>query len=424
MDEKKVRAWIYYDWANSAFATTMMAAVLPIFYVGVAAKTLENPTLSASYWGLTQTIAMLIAAFMAPVLGAIADYSGSKVRFLRFFSLIGIFASASFAIVGEGDYLLASALFIVGSIGFSSATAFYDSLLPDLVPAEKRDMISSKGYAFGYIGGGILLIINLALIQQPALFMLPDSLTGTRISFISVGIWWFVFSLPLFRTIKDVPLNTGKKLGELTTIAFSRTWATLKQISKYPELFKFLLAFWFFNDGISTIITMATSYGSTIGIETKDLIAALVITQFVGIPCTLLFGKIANRLGSKSSLYISLSVYVLIVLLGYFMTTSLHFYLLAFMVGLVQGGSQAIARSMFSRLAPPDRTAEFFGFLNVSSRFSSILGPLCFSMVGLLTGSSRLAILSLVLFFIIGMILLSRVNLDKGAKEAVSPAVR
>jgi UMF1 family MFS transporter len=418
MDNKKVRAWIYYDWANSAFATTMMAAVLPIFYVDTAALTLGNPNLALSYWGFTQTIAMLIAALIAPILGAYADYSGSKMRFLRNFSLMGILASAMFALVGEGDYLLASVIFIVGSVGFSSATSFYDALLPDLVPPEKRDMISSKGFAFGYIGGGLLLIVNLAMIQTPEIFGFPNKLVGVHVAFITVAVWWFVFSLPLFRNVKDKRINTGKKIKEYTAIAFDRTWGTLKHISRYPELFKFIIAFWFFNDGISTIITMATAYGKTIGIGTTQLITALVITQFVGIPFTLLFGKMAERLGSKRSLYISLFIYTLIVILGYFMTSALHFYILAFMVGLVQGGSQAIARSIFSQMVPIGRSAEFFGFLNVSSRFSSIMGPFIFSLVSLLTGSARFGILSLILFFTVGILLLMKVNLEKGAKEA------
>jgi UMF1 family MFS transporter len=418
MDNKKVRAWLYYDWANSAFAATMMAAVLPIFYVEVAAKSL-SPNVALSYWGFTQTIAMLIVALLAPILGAYADYSGSKMRFLRFFTLLGVVASGLFAFVNAGDYLIASALFILASIGFSSSVAFYDALLPELVPPEKRDRVSSKGFTYGYIGGGLLLVVNLAMIQMPHLFGFRDGLVGTHAAFITVAVWWFVFSLPLFREVKDTRLNSGKKIKEYTAIAFSRTWGTLKHISRYPELFKFLLAFWFFNDGINTIITMATSYGKTIGIGTTDLILALVITQFVGIPCTLLFGKIADRLGSKMSLYLSLFLYIVIVILGYFMTSPLHFYILAFMVGMVQGGSQAIARSIFSQMVPMDRSAEFFGFINVSTRFSSILGPFCFSMVSLLTGSSRFAILSLILFFVVGILLLMNVNLQKGTKEAI-----
>ncbi|WP_127579328.1 MFS transporter [Paenibacillus koleovorans] len=418
-DRIKIRAWLMYDWANSAFATTMMAAVLPIFYSDVAASTLAEDHLAASYWGLTQTIAMLIVAVLAPILGAIADDTGAKMTFLRTFTYIGVLASAGFVFVGNGDYILASVLFIFGTIGFSGGNAFYDALLPDLVEAKRRDYVSSQGFMTGYIGGGILLVINLLMIQKPAWFGLPSTLAGTYVSFASVAIWWLVFSIPLFRRVKDTGKLSGRPLGYYASVGFRRVAATFKQILHYPELVKYLIAFWFFNDGISTIITMATVYGKEIGIGTTDLIAALVITQFVGIPCTLAFGKIAERLGSKQSLYISLSIYVVIVVLGYFMTSALHFYVLAVMVGFVQGGSQAIARSIFSRLIPAGRSAEFFGFLTVSSKFSAILGPFAFSVVGLATGSSRFGILALVVFFILGIYMLTRVNLEKGEREAV-----
>lgn len=423
MDRNQIRAWLMYDWANSAFATTMMAAVLPIFYVDVAGKSLQDDTLASSYWGLTQTIAMLLVAVSSPILGAMADRSGMRMLFLRMFTVLGVAASALFALVGEGDYLLASVLFIFAQIGFSSSNVFYDSLLPTLVPdADKRDYISSKGYAYGYIGGGVLLVVNLLMIQKPAWFLLPGSLAGTHASFLTVAVWWLVFSLPLFRRVRDTRLHAGERPGTYIRAAAIRTWGTLRHISRYPELLKFLIAFWFFNDGINTIITMATSYGTTIGIGQTDLIAALVITQFVGIPCTLLVGKLAERIGSFKSLYGTLGIYVLIVVLGYFMTSAVHFYALAVLVGLVQGGSQAIARSLFSRLTPPERTSEFFGFLGVSSKFSSILGPFCFSMVGLLTGSSRLAILSLVVFFLVGIAMLARVDMAKGEREAEQQA--
>ncbi|MEF3301600.1 MFS transporter [Paenibacillus sp. GYB003] len=418
MDRQSVRAWVMYDWANSAFATTMMAAVLPIFYSDVAASTLPNQQTATSYWGMTQSIAMLIVAVLTPVLGAVADYTGYKVRFLRLFSYLGILASFCFVFVGSGDYVLASFLFILGTIGFSGGNAFYDSLLNDLVEPERRDAVSSKGYAFGYIGGGVLLVVNLLLIRMPGWFGLPSSLAGTYVSFASVALWWFLFSLPLFRRVKDKRNGTRHTALQYAAIGFSRIWSTFKRITKYPELLKYLIAYWFFNDGISTIITMATIYGTEIGLGSSHLIAALVITQFVGIPFTLLFGKIADRLGSKQSLYISLAVYVLIVVFGFFMTETWQFYALAFVVGMVQGGSQAIARSIYSRLVPADRPAEFFGFLSVSSKFSAIVGPFVFSVVGLATGSSRLGILALVVFFIVGIALLAKVDLRKGAAEA------
>jgi UMF1 family MFS transporter len=409
-----------YDWANSAFATTMMAAVLPIFYSEVAASTLADAQQATSYWGITQSIAMLLVAVLTPILGAVADYSGRKTIFLRLFAYIGVAASIGFVFVGNGDYVLASLLFIAGTIGYSGGNAFYDAMLNDVAPPGERDYVSSRGYAYGYIGGGLLLVVNLLMIQKPAWFGLPEGLAGTYISFASVAVWWFVFSLPLFRAMKDKAIARGHTAWQYIWIGFSRLAATFRRIRNYPELLKYLLAYWCFNDGINTIITMATIYGKEIGLGTTHLIAALVITQFIGIPFTLLFGKIAVRLGSKPSLYISLGIYVLVVLFGYFMTETWQFYALAVVVGMVQGGSQAIARSIYSRLVPTDRTSEFYGFLSVSSKFSAIAGPFVFSVVGALTGSSRLGILALLVFFVAGIALLVKVNLAKGAAEAAA----
>ncbi|ANE48783.1 MFS transporter [Paenibacillus swuensis] len=417
MNNKAVRSWVMYDWANSAYATTMIAAVLPIYYKDVAGVALGSK--AEVYWGYSQSLAMFLVAVLAPLLGAIADYTGRKVWFLRLFSMIGILASFCFAFVGKGDYILASVLLIIGTIGYTGGNTFYDALLPDVAPKEERDRVSSRGYAYGYIGGGILLALNLAMIQQPGWFGLTNSTAATQWSFITVGLWWFGFSLPIFRHMKDVPLESGKRWTEYATVGWRRLIVTFKQIKQYPELLKYMIAFWFFSDGISTIISMATIYGRGIGIDTGDLIKALLITQFVGFPFAILFGKLAERLGSKKSLYLSLGVYMLIVMLGYYMTSAVHFYLLAFMVGTVQGGSQAIARSIFSRLVPAGRNAEFFGFLSVSSKFSAMVGPFVFALAAQLTGSTRIAILSLLLFFIIGIALLYRVNLEKGEQEAV-----
>jgi UMF1 family MFS transporter len=408
-----------YDWANSAFATTMLAAVLPIFYYDVAGIHLEED-LAASYWGYTQSIALILVAIMAPLLGAIADLSGSKLRFLRIFATFGILASALFVFVGEGDYVLASFLMIVGMIGYSGGNTFYDSMLTDLVPINQRDLVSSKGYTMGYVGGGILLAINLLMIQQPGLFGLENGLQGTYAAFLSVAVWWYIFSRPIFQRVgpflpKPVVQIT---FDEYVAAGTKRLVLTLRSIKHYPELLKYLVAFWLFSDGINTVIAMATIYGKTIGIQTHHLIVALLITQFVGIPFTLLFGKIAVKLGSKKSLYITLSAYVGIVMLGYFMQNATHFYILAVLVGMVQGGSQAVARSIFSRLVPQNQSAEFFGFLSVSSKFSSSFGPFVFGIVGQITGSARYGILALLLFFIGGILMLTTVNLPKGEREA------
>lgn len=420
MDRKIARAWMMYDWANSSFATTMIAAVLPVFYMSVAAANVPEHQ-AASYWSFTQTTAMILIAIMSPILGAVADYSRSKARFLRVFAYIGITASGLMFLAGEGDYLLVSILFVFGMIGFSGGNSFYDSLLPDVAPAEIRDDISAKGYMYGYIGGGILLAVNVVMLLMWEPLGFPSKVAATQAVFLTVAVWWFAFSVPTFRRVKDPVSETKQSVRFYAKEGFRRVFSTVRKIKHYPELLKYLVAFLFFNDGISTIISSAAIYGQTIGIATNDLIIALLITQFVGIPFTFIFGKIALRLGSKKSLYISLSVYVLVVFFGYFMTSALHFYILAFIVGMVQGGSQAIARSIYSKLIPAGRTSEFFGFLSLSDKVSASLGPALFGIVSLITHSTRLAILSILVFFVVGVILLTTVNLDKGYREAEQP---
>lgn len=419
---KEIVSWAMYDWANSAFATTIMAAVLPVFYYDVAAKNLDRTTASAFY-GYSQSIAMVCVAILAPILGALADYSNSKMKFLRFFAYMGMIASVLLAFVGEGDYLLASFLLIIGTIGFSGSNVFYDAFLPEIAPEEDIDRISTRGYAFGYIGGGLLLVINLAMIMKPGLFFLPNTLIATQLSFASVGVWWFLFSIPMFRNVKERKLETRKISGSYIGIGFKRLKETFKEINQFKNLLVFLIAFWLYNDGISTIIKMATIYGRDIGIGSTDLIAALLITQFVGIPFAFLFGWIAKKINPKRALYIALWTYVIIIIFGYFMQTALHFYLLAITVGFVQGGSQALSRSIFGSMVPKNRHAEFFGFYGISAKFSAIFGPFVFALVGQLTGSSRLGIVSLLIFFLVGMLLLKRVDIDQGKAEAKAAAL-
>ncbi|BBI35052.1 MFS transporter [Cohnella abietis] len=415
MDDKKiVRAWIAYDWANSAFATTIMAAVMPIYFISVAGGTDGS-------WSFTQTAAAIVVALLSPLLGAIADHSGKKVLFLRVFTVIGAAASVGLAFVGPGDMWLASIIVVIGMVGFGAGNTFYDALLNDITSPEQREKVSSLGYAMGYLGGGLLLAVNLGMILGWESLGLPDKTAASQISFVSVGIWWFVFSLPLFKKIKDPQSTNKSRIGEHLKIGVQRLGETFSRLKKYPELLKFMVAYWFFFDGINTIIVMAASYGTTIGIEETDLITALLITQFIGFPATMLFGKLADRLGSKKMLYSSLVTYLIIVLLGYFMTSSLHFYLLACLVGLVQGGSQATSRAIFSKLIPPGKTAEFNGFLSFTSRFFSFGGPLVFGLVKLISDSSRIALLAVAFFFLMGILLLTFVNLAKGEKEAVQP---
>ncbi|MBM7551122.1 MFS transporter [Thalassobacillus pellis] len=417
MKKKPILSWVFYDFGNSAFATTMMAAVLPIFYYDVAAAGLDD-TLASSYWGYTQSIAVLIVAVLAPILGAISDYSAAKKKFLMFFAFMGMIASILMAFVGEGQYLLASLLMVLGTIGFSGGNVFYDAFLPEVADEKTIDKVSAWGFAFGYIGGGVLLAINLAMIMKPELFGISSTLLATKLSFVSVGLWWLVFSIPLFKNILEEKKVKQKRTKSYAAIGFQRVGQTFREINQYKQLFIFLLAFWLYNDGISTIIKMATIYGRDIGINSNDLILALLITQFVGIPFTFVFGWLASKITAKRALSLSLIVYIIIVVIGYFMTSALHFYILATCVGMVQGGAQSLSRSIFGRMVPDDRHAEFYGFYGISSKFAAIFGPFLFAIVGQLTGSSRYGILALVTFFVVGLILLQRVDVDKGVEDA------
>ena len=402
-----------YDWANSAFATTVMAAVMPIYYVDAIGGTDAG-------WGFTQSAAGIVVALMSPLLGAIADHSNSKIAFLRAFTLIGAIASMMLAIPGDGDVLLASLIVIIGMIGFGAGNTFYDALLNDIASPGLRDKVSARGYSMGYLGGGLLLALNVLVIQKPEWFGLQDSAGGSQASFLSVGLWWLVFSFPLLRQKRELgATRTGAKVGEQIRVGINRLRETFSRIRQYPELWKFMVAYWFFFDGVNTVIVMATSYGKSIGIETGPLITALLITQFIGFPATYVFGNLAAKLGPKRMLFASQGVYLAIVVLGYFMENATHFYILAALVGLVQGGSQATARSIYSRLLPEGRAAEFNGFLTFTSRFFSFGGPLVFALVKVFTDSSRTALLAIAFFFLMGMLLLAFVNTVKGEQEAL-----
>jgi len=418
--KKTVYAWAMYDWANSAFATVILAAVLPIFYKDVAGINLPG-NLATSYWGYTQTIAMIIIAFIAPILGAAADYSDSKKTFLKFFVFLGITGTALLFFVNQGDYLLASLFFVIANIGFSGGNVFYDGFLPDVSDSDSIDYVSSLGYAAGYLGGGLLLAVNLLMISQPGLFGISSITTATQISFVTVAVWWFVFSLPAFKYLPDPEKRIEKiPLKQYTKMAFGRLKSTFVNIRKYRELWKFLLAFWIYNDGIGTIIRMAAIYGREVGIAQTDLIGALLLTQFVGIPFALIFAKIAGKITAKKGIYLALIIYTGITFYGYFLDSALDFWILAGIVGMVQGGAQALSRSLYGSMVPASTSAEFFGFFGVSSKFAAIFGPSVFAYTGQLTGSSRYGIIAVALFFILGIFFLSRVDVEKGKSEAKS----
>jgi MFS transporter, UMF1 family len=420
LGNKEARAWAMYDWANSAFATTIMAAFLPIYYAQVAASELPAHTATA-YWGYTTAISLAIIAVLSPIMGAIADFMGVKKRFLAGFMGLGVTFTALLALIGEGDWLLASAIFIVANIGFAGANVFYEALLPSVATGEELDRTSTAGYALGYLGGGILLALNAAWYLFPERFGFADAQQAVRGSFVSVAVWWLLFSAPLLRRVHEPEpqLVTEERAGSNPARAgFRRVAATLREIRRYPDLFMFLLAFLVYNDGVGTIIKMATIYGEEVGIDAGHMIGALILVQFAGIPFTFAFGSLAGRISAKNGVFLCLLVYAVISVGGFFMSEAWHFWALAVGVATVQGGIQGLSRSLYASMIPAGRATEFFGFYSVSAKFAGIAGPLLFAVVGQTMGASRWGILSLVAFFVGGALLLTRVDVVAGRRRA------
>jgi UMF1 family MFS transporter len=382
-------------------------------------------------FALATTIGMVLIAGISPLLGTIADFNGSKKRMLGAFVFLGVTSVAAMFFIYTGDWILASILFILANIGANGSYVFYDALLPHIASDDEIDRVSTAGYALGYIGGGSLLALNLAWILKPSWFGLPsgENLTPaqatlpSRLSFLSVAIWWFVFSIPLFRRVPEpaprgLPTVDGGVPALPIGAAVSRLIETGHSLRRYRQAFLMLLAFLIYNDGIGTIMRMAGIYATEIHINREITIAAIVIVQFVGIPCAFLFGSLAGVIGPKRSIGIGLIVYALICVVGYFMTTGTHFLILAVLVGLVQGGTQALSRSLFASLIPRDKSGEFFGFFGVAEKFAGIFGPAIFYVINRLTGSSRGSILSIIAFFVVGIVLLQFVNVEEGQRLA------
>lgn len=419
LNRPELRAWAMYDWANSAFQTTIIAGVFPIYFKRVAAAGLpENVQDSRYLW--TTTAAIVIMALMAPIFGAMADAKPIKKQLLTAFMLVGSACCLGMWFIQDGDWVLALMLFGLGNIAVAGSIVFYESLLPHIAKPHELDKVSTAGYAMGYIGGGLLLAVNLLMIQQPAWFGLPDAGIATRLSFVTVGVWWIIFTIPVLRRVAEPviirPSGATTVVGEVRA-AFTQLRSTFHELKHYKHAVLMLVAFFLYNDGIQTIIRVATLYGEGIGIDTGSMIAALLLVQFVGVPCSFLFGALAGRIGAKRGIFLGLSVYLVITVLAYFMTNATHFYALAIMVGLVQGGTQALSRSLFASMIPKAKSSEFFAFFGVFERYAGILGPAMFAIVAG-EGSSRNAILSLVVFFIAGMFVLSRVNVDEGQRAA------
>lgn len=419
--KREIRAWTMYDWANSAFATTIMAAVLPIYYASLGAAT-DAPALMTSRWGFTTAIAALIAAVISPILGAVADFRGAKKKFLTIFMVIGVISTALLFFPNKpGDWVLASVIFIFANIGFAGSLVYYDALLPHVARADEIDQVSSRGYMMGYIGGGLLLAVNLVMIM-----FLPEIVPSlgvglmTRLSFVTVAIWWALFTIPILTRVKEPirRIEAGEEGQNPIKVSFRRLARTFAEIRKYRDLAMGLLAFWVYANGIGTIITMATIYGTELGFGRTTLIGTLLMVQFLAAPFAFFFGWLSRKIGTKKGIYITLVVYTLIAIAGYFLYQEWQFWLLGAAVATVQGGSQALSRSLIGKMMPKSKSAEFYGFFSVFEKFASILGPAIFGVISAIMGESRLSIASLVIFFAVGIFILTRVNVERGVKVA------
>jgi UMF1 family MFS transporter len=431
---RELRAWAMYDWAVSAMQTTIMAAVFPIYFVRVASAGLA-PGRGSQSLAIANAVAMTIVVLLSPVLGAVADRTAAKKKLLALFMAIGVGACAGMFFIGHGEVVLASTLYALAMVGAQGSMAFYGALLPHVARPGEMDRVSSAGYAVGYLGGGLLLALNLAWIQKPEWFGLPsgpglsesEATLPARLAFVSVAVWWILFAIPLFRRVPEPARrleSDEEAAANPVRTAIVRVVETLRELRRYRNAFLMLVAFLLYNDGVQTIIKMSAAYGTEIGIGQGALIGAFILVQFVGVPCAFAFGWIASRTGAKPAIFAGLLVYVGITILGYFMRTATHFYLLAILVGMVQGGTQALSRSLFASMIPPHKSGEFFGFYSIFEKFAGIFGPLLFDLTIAATGASRNAILSVIAFFITGAAVLYFVDVEAGQREALAGEAR
>ena len=416
----ELRAWALYDWANSVYMTTVLATLFPIYFRTIAGADLP-PATATTRFALATSCAVTIVALISPVCGALADFAGNKKTMLARFLALGVTATGALFLVGRGEWELAALLFIASNVGASASIVFYNSLLPHVARPGEVNRLSTAGFALGYLSGGLVLAANLVMIEKHEWFGIPDRPAAMRISFLMAASWWALFSIPLFLKVKEPPrlqATASEKGRPLRNIVISRLRATLTGLSAHRDAALVLLAFLLYNDGINTIIRMAAIYGTDLGIGSSTLLLGILMVQFIGIPFALLAGALADRIGVKRVIFLTLFVYVVIAWLGYRMRTNADFLVLATLVGVVQGGAQALGRSLFASLVPRHKSAEMFGFFGVFDKFGGVMGSALFALTISLTGSGRVAILALSVLFIAGGAVLSLVDIERGKAAA------
>ncbi len=432
---RAIWGWALYDWANSAFATTVMAVFFPILFKQYWSQGVDV-NLSTFRLGLGNALASLVVAMMAPVLGAIADKSGRRKGLLIAFTYLGVLMTACLALIPQSHWAVALVLYAVGVIGFSEAIVFYDATLTQIAPVGRIDQISSLGYGLGYLGGGLLLAFNVFMTLKPQLFGLADATQAVKAAFVSVALWWGVFALFTFAWVPSAPKPARASVFSHIKAGWRQFISTLKRIRRLKTAFIFLLAYWCYIDGVDTIVRMAVDFGMSIGFQRNDLIKALLITQFIGFPSAIMFGQLGKYWGVRRAIYLALGIYIAVTLWGAFMTSPWEFYLLAAVIGLVQGGIQALSRSYYARLIPLDRSTEFYGFYNMLGKFAAIMGPVLMGVTGLMAKrillppaptaeqiqaagllATRTSIISILLLFLAGAVLFYFVDEKKAALE-------
>lgn len=408
LKNKKVLAWAFYDWANSAFATTVLAGFFPVFFKQYWGG--ELATTESTFWlGAASSFAALLVALSAPALGAIADVGGRRKSFLASFATLGVLGTAAMFWLAQGQWQLAALLYVLGTIGFAGGNVFYDAMLLDVAEESEYDRVSTFGYALGYLGGGLLFLAQVIVTQKPEWFGLASEVEAVRWAFLSCAVWWAVFSIPIFKWVTESTSASRMPLLQASRVGFQQLWVTVKEIGALKPMLYFLLAYWLYIDGVNTFIKMAVDYGLSLGFPSSSLIVALLITQFVGFPAALAYGPLANRFGTKNMIMVAIAVYVAVSILGTQLSQVWHFYVMAGVIGMAQGGVQALSRAYFGRFVPMGKGAQFYGFFNMLGKFASVLGPVMVGAVTLWTGDQRFGLLSISILLIAGLLLLVRV---------------
>ena len=415
---KKIWSWALYDWANSAFSTTIVAGFFPIFFEKFWSDP-DDVIHSTFQLGIANSASSIIIAILSPILGVIADRGSARKKFLFTFAFLGAVMTGSLFFLNQGQWQFAIVIYILASVGFMGGNIFYDSLLPNLAEKDKVDYVSLLGFALGYLGGGLLFLVNVLMYLYPDWFGIQDSTMAIRISFVTVGIWWVTFSLPMFFFVTEQKVENSVPFLQATKTGFFELKKTFRRIKKMKTVAVFLLAYWLYIDGVDTIIKMAVKIGSSLGFETSDLITALLMAQFIAFPSALLYNWFSKKIGVKNAVFIAIFGYAFATFLAFFMESRTHFFCLAALIGIFQGGIQALSRSLFTRLIPKNREAEFFGFYNMLGKFASVIGPFLIGWITLITGNIRIGILSILFLFISGGFLLSKVDFKKGEEEAL-----